>query len=222
MYSDLGYIKLKYLTYENEITRYTPPEVLDSNDIDFAKADIYSLGVILWELLHPGKAFEITWNRTHAYVEFDDYPDSLRELILRILSKRGDLRPSICDIILGINEVVYESFGDILCLIRNDLTHMFTGQTLLSVLVTKEIVIDNTEGLRVCQTLLNNMLIRVVRQKDDLFSVHFDVDELEFSVDNEYTTTPMSLESNGSRWSERDSDFIMTVSPRARANSIEF
>lgn len=221
MYSDMGVIKLKYLSYGKEITHYTAPEIIDGCNGDSQKSDVYSLGVIFWELLHPSKPFEITWNRNIAYVEFDDYPDALKDLIFKMLSRRVDSRPSVCDVTHDINTIIYEYFGDILSLIRTDLNQTFLGSELLDLLVKKEIGINRIECGRICQMFLTNMLIRVVHS--DLFSVHFDVEELDFSEENEYTTSPPTLESRGSHWSERESSFMMAVTPvRERANSIEF
>lgn len=221
MYSDTGIIKLKYLSYGKEITHYTAPEIIDGANDDSQKSDVYSLGVVFWELLHPNKQFEITWNRNIAYVEFDDYPDALKDLVFKMLSRRLESRPSVCDVTHDINTIIYECFGDILSLIRIDLKQTFLGSDLLDLLVKKEIGINRIECGRICQMFLTNMLIRVVHS--DLFSVHFDVEELDFSEENEYTTSPPTLESCGSHWSERGSSFMMAVTPvRERANSVEF
>ncbi|HWM94001.1 MAG TPA: TonB family protein [Thermoanaerobaculia bacterium] len=86
--------------------RYASPEQFGSEGVD-ARSDLYSLGVVLYEMLTGWCPVEghdpMSWMAGHLFrnpLSFDEsdpqgrIPDDLRELVLRTLSKKPDERPS--------------------------------------------------------------------------------------------------------------------------------
>lgn len=81
---------------------YMAPEQIDGNDLD-ARADVYSLGLVAWEMLIGRRAwngeglYAILYHQKHEIPPDvrelrDDVPDRLAEVIARAIEKRRDAR----------------------------------------------------------------------------------------------------------------------------------
>jgi alpha-tubulin suppressor-like RCC1 family protein/tRNA A-37 threonylcarbamoyl transferase component Bud32 len=81
---------------------YMAPEQIDGNDLD-ARADVYSLGLVAWEMLIGRRAwtgeglYAILYHQKHELPPDvrelrDDVPDRLAEVIARAIEKRRDAR----------------------------------------------------------------------------------------------------------------------------------
>jgi alpha-tubulin suppressor-like RCC1 family protein/tRNA A-37 threonylcarbamoyl transferase component Bud32 len=81
---------------------YMAPEQIDGNDLD-ARVDVYSLGLVAWEMLVGRRAwsgeglFAILYHQKHEVPPDvrelrDDVPDRLAEVIARAVEKRRDAR----------------------------------------------------------------------------------------------------------------------------------
>lgn len=81
---------------------YMAPEQIDGNDLD-ARVDVYSLGLVAWEMLIGRRAwsgeglFAILYHQKHEVPPDvrelrDDVPDRLAEVIARAIEKRRDAR----------------------------------------------------------------------------------------------------------------------------------
>jgi alpha-tubulin suppressor-like RCC1 family protein/tRNA A-37 threonylcarbamoyl transferase component Bud32 len=81
---------------------YMAPEQIDGNDLD-ARVDVYSLGLVAWEMLTGRRAwlgeglYDILYHQKHELPPDvrelrDDVPDRLAEVIARAIEKRRDAR----------------------------------------------------------------------------------------------------------------------------------
>jgi serine/threonine protein kinase/alpha-tubulin suppressor-like RCC1 family protein len=94
---------------------YMAPEQIDGSDLD-ARVDIYSLGLVAWEMLTGRRAwmgeglYDILYHQKHELPPDvrelrDDVPDRLAEVIARAIEKRREARwPSVHDMLEALDE----------------------------------------------------------------------------------------------------------------------
>ena len=97
---------------------YMAPEVFlgDYNE----KCDVYSLGIVLWEMLVQKEAFEEVNQNLQTFVEavcYNDFrppipqgiPQSLVDLMKRCWAKDPETRPTMAEIISSLHEIAVEA-----------------------------------------------------------------------------------------------------------------
>jgi serine/threonine protein kinase len=97
---------------------YMAPEVFlgDYNE----KCDVYSLGIVLWEMLCQKEAFEEVNQNLQTFVEavcYNDFrppippniPNSLVDLMRRCWAKDPVSRPTMAEIVVMLNEIAIEA-----------------------------------------------------------------------------------------------------------------
>jgi serine/threonine protein kinase len=188
---------------------------------DYHAVDMYALGVIFWELLHPRSTFAISWRHANALpqLELDPLPDPLIKLLTDMLSRVPSSRPSANDVSLELDRLLYDGLGEIMD--ELELEDRFSGRVLVRSLLSHGIVSSEIEGSRVGQYLLTNLVIRPMRgrsatpQVDLEFEVRFEDSDLHFSLDQTYTLrAPSTIASPSLDWGDME-DHLSRAGSRA-------
>lgn len=116
--SDFGLSSVfKETREETGTVHWTAPEVLnDHHDIDFTKADVYSFGIILWEMMTREQpyfgmspaAIAVAVIRDDGRPEIPEFPffdGEYRELMTSCWDKSPDVRPSFLEIMAKISNL---------------------------------------------------------------------------------------------------------------------
>jgi hypothetical protein len=213
--------KLRQARGKPETTHYVAPEMYGRKVSDYHSVDMYALGVIFWELLHPRSTFSISWRHANALpqLELDPLPDPLIKLLTDMLSRVPNSRPSANDVSLELDRLLYDGLGEIMD--ELELDDRFSGRVLVRSLLSHGIVSSEIEGSRVGQYLLTNMVIRPTRERSVTpqavleFEVRFEDSDLHFSLDQSYTLrAPSTIASPSLDWGDME-DHLSRAGSRA-------
>lgn len=220
-----GGAKLRQARGKPETTHYVAPEMYARKVSDYQAVDMYALGVIFWELLHPRSTFSISWRHSNALpqIELDPLPDALVKILTDLLSRTPEQRMGANEVSLELDRMLYDGLGELVD--ELELEDQFSGRALVRILLANGVVINDIEGSRVGQYLLINMCIRPVRtraeERDSLhadldFEVHFEDSDLHFSLDQTYTLrAPSTMASPSLGWGDSVGDLGIPPPPRS-------
>ncbi|KAF0691750.1 Aste57867_17080 [Aphanomyces stellatus] len=160
---------------------YMAPEIIDGKQGQAAyteKADIFSLAITLWDILHPGREKYPSSNRNHLNIfqtvldgqrpPIDpEVPQTLHDLLENAWSVDAQYRPSAKMVVSTLEQLQEDLCGQIAHLLSNSVamapqpkkakpaTAAFTGEELVRCLLEHEYAFEMEEALRMGNALMD-------------------------------------------------------------------
>ena len=125
--------------------------------------DLYALGVICWQIMHPTHHFNVKWKTNSDDIYFSNVVcANVKSVISKLLSHNPNQRPSAAEVYSSFTNLLKHNLGTFIDLVKLDYT--ISGKKILQEL---SIYANKLECLRLCNLMVSWSVIESVNHIDE-------------------------------------------------------